>query len=675
MNANLDTIIDLIDKKTSEFVSHTRNNGRKYNLSPDETASMNNLKGDASLHVTKADKGGAFVIMDNTYYINQMKAEHTSDSNTYTKVDRHAPHLTMDKVISLCKKHKTDCHFTKKELDFITNFTYNLPILYGLPKIHKLNTAILKNATPDEHGYVKLTPTDTLKFRPIISSSYAPTSHISALIDELLKPLVPKLTSYCRDTHHFITQLSPQSDITEKTVLASFDVVSLYTNIPHELGIESISFWLDKQRNLIPDRFSNQFILSSVDLILKNNYFRFEDDIYLQISGTAMGTKMAPTYAILVMAFLEEKMYTIIKQIYNNDDISNQIIKSWIRYIDDCFILWKESYGDISNLKQILESLHPSISFTMEADDKELHFLDVKIYIENNKLETDIFHKITDSRSYVPFTSAHPKHVLLNIPYTLAKRIYMIVSNSHRKQIRLDELKRILLKLQYPHTLIENSFIRAATVTQPNNDRDSQRKLIPFVSTYNKNNPDIYNNIISPASQSLGLLDSFKNHKFIKAYRQPKCLLRILNNNDKETFTGITKCSDPRCSCCETLITGTNITLKVSNTTKVFTIKSNMNCLSLNVIYVLICRGCNDFYIGQTGGMFRKRLTLHRQHIANPRYAILEVSKHIANCAKDIVPPFSASPILKLSPHCSRRHRENKENAIISMLSPQLNRF
>ena len=131
---------------------------------------------------------------------------------------------------------------------------------------------------------------------------------MSAFIDEILKPLIPELASYCRDTYHLINQLSSHSNIENGTLLATFDVVSLYTNIPYNLGTEAIEFWLHKRRDIIPERFSNTFILSWIDLVLNNNnFFRFVNDTFLQISGTAMGTKMAPTYAILVMGFLENK--------------------------------------------------------------------------------------------------------------------------------------------------------------------------------------------------------------------------------------------------------------------------------------------------------------------------------------------------------------------------------
>ena len=40
----------------------------------------------------------------------------------------------------------------------------------------------------------------------------------------------------------------------EHTQLVSFDIVSLYSNIQHDLGLKAISFWLDKYPELIANR-------------------------------------------------------------------------------------------------------------------------------------------------------------------------------------------------------------------------------------------------------------------------------------------------------------------------------------------------------------------------------------------------------------------------------------
>ena len=78
----------------------------------------------------------------------------------------------------------------------------------------------------------------------------------------------------------------------------------------------------------------------SIKLILENNSFCFNDTYFLQTKGTAMGTKFAPVYATLVLAYLEEKMYE------KSEEDFNQTFRSYLeinfkRFLDDCFlILW-----------------------------------------------------------------------------------------------------------------------------------------------------------------------------------------------------------------------------------------------------------------------------------------------------------------------------------------------
>jgi len=43
-------------------------------------------------------------------------------------------------------------------------------------------------------------------------------------------------------------------------------------------------------------------------IVLEQNHFQFADKMYHRIQGTAMGTKMAPSYANIFMAELEEKL-------------------------------------------------------------------------------------------------------------------------------------------------------------------------------------------------------------------------------------------------------------------------------------------------------------------------------------------------------------------------------
>jgi hypothetical protein len=60
-------------------------------------------------------------------------------------------------------------------------------------------------------------------------------------------------------------------------------------------------------------------------LVPKNNNFTLDGNHYLQINGTAMGIKMAPSYANIFMGDLEERLLlSSLKQLL-----------SWFRFIDD----------------------------------------------------------------------------------------------------------------------------------------------------------------------------------------------------------------------------------------------------------------------------------------------------------------------------------------------------
>ena len=96
------------------------------------------------------------------------------------------------------------------------------------------------------------------------------------------------------------------------TLIATFDVTDLYSNIPYELGKPAISFWIDKHPNTLHPRFSKNFIIEGIKIILNYNSIQFCNNNYIQALGNAMGTKMAPTYATLTLAYFEENVYEII---------------------------------------------------------------------------------------------------------------------------------------------------------------------------------------------------------------------------------------------------------------------------------------------------------------------------------------------------------------------------
>ena len=66
------------------------------------------------------------------------------------------------------------------------------------------------------------------------------------------------------------------------------------------------------------------------EFVLKNNYFEFNGQVKQQISGTAIVTKFAPTYACIF-----------------TDDVGSKFLETqwlqpliWFRYIGDVFFIW-----------------------------------------------------------------------------------------------------------------------------------------------------------------------------------------------------------------------------------------------------------------------------------------------------------------------------------------------
>ena len=249
----------------------------------------------------------------------------------------------------------------------------------------------------------------------------------------------------------FINHLPTQ--VNSNTRLVTLDVISLYTNIPTELGLEAVKFWMENNPEILNDRFQQNFILEGLKLVLENNSFAFSDHHYLQTKGTAIGTKVAPTYATLTLGYLEHKLHNQLCTLWGEESARN-IQSKWKRFLDDCFILWDEDVNKLSEFYELLNQMNSDIKFTMEADDTNMPFLDVLVTKNNTSLNTDIYYKPTDTHQYLHFGSCHPHHIKTAIPYNLARRICTIVSDINTRDLRLEELKLYLVSQKNPGQLI-----------------------------------------------------------------------------------------------------------------------------------------------------------------------------------------------------------------------------
>ena len=137
------------------------------------------------------------------------------------------------------------------------------------------------------------------------------------------------------------------------------------------------------------------------------------------------------------MGYLEETQFMNLQRKYGAE-VAVYVRNNWMRFLDDCFIIWNTSLLSLPIERFCVEfnSLHPKIQFTMEVSEKEVSFLDVLIKLQEGFISTDIYFKPTDTHLYLKFKSCHPKHTKINISFCLASSVMTIVSDPEQQKIR-----------------------------------------------------------------------------------------------------------------------------------------------------------------------------------------------------------------------------------------------
>ncbi|XP_065450465.1 uncharacterized protein LOC103307061 isoform X4 [Chrysemys picta bellii] len=180
-------------------------------------------------------------------------------------------------------------------------------------------------------------------------------------------------------------------DLPENTILATVDVEALYTNIPQKDGLQAV-------RNSIPDNVTANLVAELCDFVLNHNYFTFGDNVYLQVSDTAMGTHMTPQHAIIFMADLEQRF------------LSSRPLTPllYLRYTDNIFIIWTHRKEALEEFHHDFNNFHPTINLSLDQSTQEIHFLDITVLISNGHINTTLYRKPIDCYTYLHASSVHP---------------------------------------------------------------------------------------------------------------------------------------------------------------------------------------------------------------------------------------------------------------------------
>ncbi|XP_020906008.1 uncharacterized protein LOC110244161 [Exaiptasia diaphana] len=429
--------------------------------------------------------------------------------------------------------------------------------IYGLPKMHKPR---------DEDS---LPP-----FRPIISCIGSYNYMLAKYLSELLTPHIPSEYSV-HDSFSFVKEINDLD--TNNRFMVSFDIVSLFTNIPLEECIDlAVKYTKDGNPNL---KLTHEDLRDLFKLATTGTHFLFKGNFYEQVDGVAMGSPLAPILANLFMGHHEKNWL---------DDYKGPPVLFYRRYVDDTFCLFNNKQ-DVDQFFQYINGKHSSIKYTKEEQtNNTLPFLDIRIDNSREQNVTSIFRKPTFMGLFNNFTSFSPIAYKRGLIRTLIDRVYKINNTWIRFNEDLKNLKHILQRNLFPSSLIDKcieNYLNNIFIARPDTqkvDQETRYYKLPYIGHFSK-------------------IAQIKLDRLVKQHCK--------NINIKLAFT----------------------TFKIGS---LFTVKDPIpKELKSCVVYKFCCASCNACYVGQTIRHFKTR---RKEHLFGDKSS--HVYKHVHNtkCGENV---------------------------------------
>ena len=148
------------------------------------------------------------------------------------------------------------------------------------------------------------------------------------------------------------------------------------TNVPKILDLKSSSEQIFSRKLSLGAPDKRETIVKFINLVLTCNNLTFQGQHFVQQTGTAMGTKMAPSYANLYMGRLEDH--------FLKGATDKPLM--WFRYIDDIFFIWTHGEEKLTDFFNFCNSFDPHIKFEQTKSTTSIPFLDVQVINSNGKL-------------------------------------------------------------------------------------------------------------------------------------------------------------------------------------------------------------------------------------------------------------------------------------------------
>ena len=286
--------------------------------------------------------------------------------------------------------------------------------LYGLAKVHKKDCPL----------------------RPVNCMIGTPEYQMAKFIDSKIKPYIPSEYTV-NSTEAFINKLRSYK-VTDGDICVSFDVKSLFTNVPRSYTIDKICTFFDQnlggvflqgtdKDGKVTTVYSN--ILKKLLHKCTKGHFMYNNKVFTQIDGVQMGSPLGPTIANWFLGDIEKNIFV---------NHQNFFPKMYTRYVDDVFAIFKRK-DDVHKFLDVLNNQHKNLEFTVEWPKGTLPFLDVEVSLRDT-IETWLYRKPTNTNVVLNFDSVAPRAWKTGLIKCLFQRAKVVCSS---KFLLMKELNNI----------------------------------------------------------------------------------------------------------------------------------------------------------------------------------------------------------------------------------------
>ena len=314
------------------------------------------------------------------------------------------------------------------------------------------------------------------------------TNPIAVIVAKHLQPIVNSFEAVARDTADVINAVeSIPTEMLASSHAATFDVKDLYPSIEFGPCMAALKVVLYEYFTQHPVAYAGvlvEVLLNFVDIIFRSQLLPYRSQVsdevcfYLQTTGITTGLSCATQLANIFLHGLDK---LILRDFWCH-------VLCYKRFVDDILVI----VNALAMLQQIMLTMNTwqqRITVTHDADEdsKHVHFLDLWMHLDKEKIHFATYHKPRCLYMYTPFNSCHPLNVKRGIVMTELTRLLRTNSSEASFNLNRDMLFQKLMARGYPRYFLdavaqERQWCHKRSATTSRDDTSSARVVcvVPF---------------------------------------------------------------------------------------------------------------------------------------------------------------------------------------------------